>query len=647
MNSANFHFPVMLLIAAIFAALPAGCGSRPSAKTTATKPTPENAGGMLLDFEQPNPLVAWRDAQAAGLSPAPAPATEPLDISTTAPAVGPVAETQPSAPAIARSSVRPNTGLWAMNVTLEAGGKGELFHRFERPRNLERFSTISAAVMHLGSAARSGEWRAAVYLVDEDGKRVAGDTYAVTTKWRALPLDLRTASEEGLDVMHVVEVGVELVRGIAPEEGAGEPLQIQTDTWKVESDAHEYIGQKFGAAKSFYVQREGTRLEVGMVGQYEIDFFERAGTQRPWFTVRQKGNLSLGQPGTGLMLLDQDQYDALNNGVRHDAYAETFESTGKIPAATWPVVSSGTEHPSEWTWECAWTSPVAAIVEVRQEVGPYDALGQPAAALKWRFMIYQWGQVFVHAEWTKGSGAGGGTTSGAPTSDPITWALVLDRSARPPAAEETTAGNSSRLLDAIYPAALREGLSSALPDRMQTGASVGMIAKTGGVAGQNWWWTAGEGKRVFGVGIAQRGGPVDCMLLVNVPTPLMQAGSYSAYLAPPKIRVRQGELDRNFPGDVDNDGLVEPYGFQVVRLQNGRASFTLYPQERPLFYPPFLFTVPAVERDADDVKNSHMLINIDGQQFTDPPQFPDGSFLLQMPYVIDRPVQVEGVLVKR
>ncbi|HUO10361.1 MAG TPA: hypothetical protein VM008_18795 [Phycisphaerae bacterium] len=56
---------------------------------------------------------------------------------------------------------------------------------------------------------------------------------------------------------------------------------------------------------------------------------------------------------------------------------------------------------------------------------------------------------------------------------------------------------------------------------------------------------------------------------------------------------------------------------------------------------------PAVERDADDVKDSHMLINIDGQQFADPPQFPDGSFLLQMPYVIDRPVQVEGVLVRR
>jgi hypothetical protein len=201
---------------------------------------------MILDFEQPNPPVAWRDAKADVPSPAPAPATEPLDVATTAPADVPNAETQPGAPVIARSSVRPNTGLWAMNVTLEAGEKGELFHRFERPRNLERFSTISAAVMHLGAAARSGTWRAAVYLIDEDGKRIAGDAYAVTTKWRALPLDLRTASEEGLDVMHVVEVGVEFVRGVMPADASsapGEPLQIQTDTWQVETDAHTYIGQ--------------------------------------------------------------------------------------------------------------------------------------------------------------------------------------------------------------------------------------------------------------------------------------------------------------------------------------------------------------------------------------------------------------------
>ena len=51
-----------------------------------------------------------------------------------------------------------------------------------------------------------------------------------------------------------------------------------------------------------------------------------------------------------------------------------------------------------------------------------------------------------------------------------------------------------------------------MPDRMQTGAAVGMIAKTGGRGGQNWWWTAGGEKRAFGVGIAQRGGPADARI---------------------------------------------------------------------------------------------------------------------------------------
>ncbi|MGN6369978.1 MAG: hypothetical protein ACTHN5_17110 [Phycisphaerae bacterium] len=637
MNSATLRSLLLLLATGICIGALADCASHPPARPAAATPSPqEGAGGILLDFEQPDPPIAWRNSQQTGNAAPPtteaAPATEP-----TAP--GFVA-TQPAAATLARSSLQPHTGLWSMTTSLSPGQPGELFHHFQHPRNLEHFSTVSAAVMHLGSPARSGEWRAAVYLVDEDGKRITGDPYALTTKWRDIPLDLQTAAEEGLDIMHVAEVGVQFLPGRAADPEAADPLQVQTDTWKLASDAHTYIGQKFGAAKSFYVQREGTRLEVGMVGQYELDFFQRAGTQRPWFTIRQKGDLALGQPGTGLMLLDQDQYDALSTGgVRQDAYADNFESAGKMPAASWPV--AGAERPSEWTWECSWTSPVAAIVVVRQETGPYDALGQPAAEVKWRFMIYQWGQVFVHAEWTKTAGPN------APAGDPITWALVLDRSVHPPAAAPAVTANSSRLLDAIYPAAVRQGLTTALPDRMQTGAAVGMIAKTGSRGGQNWWWTAGDGKRVFGVGIAQRGGPVDCMLLANTPTPLMQAGSYSAYLVPPKVRVRQGEWDRSFPGDVDNDGLVEPYGFQVVRLQNGRVSFTLYPQERPLFYPPFLFTVPAVERQADDVKNSHMLLNIYGQQITEPPQFPDGSFLLQMPYVIDRPVQVEGVLVKK
>ena len=161
---------------------------------------------------------------------------------------------------------------------------------------------------------------------------------------------------------------------------------------------------------------------------------------------------------------------------------------------------------------------------------------------------------------------------------------------------------------------------------------------------QNWLEVVGVLKEQL---VAGAQNSADCMLLVNHPDLLTKATGFSQYLDPPKIIVRQGELDRNFPGDADNDGFVESYGFQVVRLANGRATFTIYPQQRPIFYPPFLFTIPAVERDALDVKHSQLLINIDGKQFANPPQFPDGSFLLQIPFPLNKdPVNVEAILVK-
>ena len=188
---------------------------------------------------------------------------------------------------------------------------------------------------------------------------------------------------------------------------------------------------------------------------------------------------------------------------------------------------------------------------------------------------------------------------------------------------------------------------------MQTAAPVAMIAQTAATttAKAAWWWAVKNRRKYFGNALqsdpAQAHGELFCMLLVNNPTALTQAGSFSQYLAPPRLRFRQGEPDRNFPGDPDNDGFVDAYGFQVVRLASGRAAFTIYPQERPLFYPPYLFTVPAIERQALDLKDSRVLINIDGKQFADPPRFPDGSFLLQMPYVINQPVNVEALLIHK
>jgi len=319
-----------------------------------------------------------------------------------------------------------------------------------------------------------------------------------------------------------------------------------------------------------------------------------------------------------------------------------------------------------WHSEVVWTSRVGALVEMKQTVGPFDALGRPRAEVLWRFMIYQWGQMYVDVSLTAEDAERVGR--------PVSWALALERSmiGKPRGIEMVGVdGDPEKLLRAIYPQAVRESPTiRELPHQLQGGWPVAMIGRNGAV---NPWWAAeqkagvagaGAGRTVFGVGIDGRnitpvGGRVsfDCMVLLNNPTALMMAGSFGQYLSPPRIKVRQGELDRNFPGDVDNDGFVDSYGFQVVRLSKGRASFVLDPTDvtaprgsdgaRPVFYPAVLFTVPAVEQDAVDLKNSRMLLNIDGKQFADPPQWPDGSFLLQLPYVLDRPVGVEAVVVKK
>jgi hypothetical protein len=264
-------------------------------------------------------------------------------------------------------------------------------------------------------------------------------------------------------------------------------------------------------------------------------------------------------------------------------------------------------------------------------------------------MAYQWGQVFVDVRWLRTG------ESATPVPRPVSWALM---SAEKPGNAGAAADSPERLLTEIYPATFRQDLPTALPHRMQSHTAVAMIAPASRQK-NNFWWARDavpQTRWIFGTGIVPASpdpaapgfSEATCMLLVNAPNALTMAGSFGQYLVPPKIVVRQGEIDLTYPGNWDNDpsGFVETYGFQVVRLANGRAVFSIYPQERPIFYPPILFTVPAVERDALDLKHSQLLINIDGKQFPNPPQFPDGSFLLQIPYVLDRPVTVEALLVK-
>jgi hypothetical protein len=714
----DHHLVSTCFVPLVLGCILASCGHPKASPAHAAPIAADPHVREIADFEAP-------DADALRWVPLAVPATQ----ASTAPGEG----AQPGV--LSRSSLRPFAGLWSERVVIvkpavmeggaqpsdaatlpaEKGGDtgarsgsarfertpaaagGTILRDFAQPADFGAFDQLTSQILQTGQPSLNGSYLASLELVDADKKTVRGDAFPITSRWQEVGIDLHWAFDQGLDVSRIISMGVR----IEPVSAAGEDLQafdIQTDAWKAVKQERTYlpaprsagVGGAGAAEKKFFIEAQGHRLKVGTSDLFEMDFWDRGGAMnaaelRPSFEVSslKPRRLLLGTPGTGLFLLDSSGMENLSASLRRtaddagemgQASARGREGAPAEALCSWPL-KPGMPALMRSHWEVVWTSPLAAIVELKQEYGPYDRLGEPGTLLSWRFMIYQSGQVFVHVEWTRDAagrgGAGGlGGSSENENGGPVSWGLalderVIDHSRAASGIQAGAAGDGERLLTELYPLAIRNAVNSVLPHRMQTGDPIGLIGKTAatsdgaGLAPNPWWWarisTGGEAAReevkVVGVGINAPAGAArahaDCMLLLNAPNALTRAAAASQYLSPPKVLVRQGELDRNFPGDAENDGFVEAYGFQVVRLAGGRAAFAIYPQGRPIFFPAYLFTIPAVERESLDLGHSRLLINVDGKQFADPPQFPDGSFLLQLPYVLDKPVEVEALLVRR
>ena len=89
---------------------------------------------------------------------------------------------------------------------------------------------------------------------------------------------------------------------------------------------------------------------VGMGDHYEITFLQRTGFARPWLMVEQGGGATkkqrvMGQPGTGLMILDQNGYDGLATGLQVGPYNRAMLGQGrvKLPAYAWPAIADAAE----------------------------------------------------------------------------------------------------------------------------------------------------------------------------------------------------------------------------------------------------------------------------------------------------------------
>jgi len=565
---------------------------------------------VILDFEVPNPKVIL-SADGAPSTPSTAPA--------------PAAAAPPFSPSFTRSAYQPHGGLWCLRAPVRGGQQWR--HPLDHPTDLRLYDTFWTYVMHDSAKASSGLLHARAFLEDAAGHHFESDAYPILAHWQGVPLDLLEAGQNGLALDQITAVGLHIEPAVRHERAAAPTINVQTDDWVCTSGLHTYAGQRLGAPGTFYVQRQGSRVAVGVVHKFEMVFHERAGVARPWLEIFQgpTNKCVLGQPGTGLMLLGQDQFDGLAPGLHQTAQDGHDRSApaGTPPAQSWP----GSQ--AHWVPQCVWSDPAGAIIEVQQTVGPFDRLGRPATELTWRFMIYPTGQVFVHAAWRH-------ETDFLPPV-PVTWALGVDRTTLAAPADVP-----ERLLKDIYAEAARRDI---LPHQVQVGAPVHLAAKVGGESNLYWWADAGR-CRYFGVGLPERhrAGPLDCLLLVREAGLLEVAGCFSQYITGPALRMKTGVQDMNFPGDLDNDGVVEPYGFQAIRLANGRAVFDLDPQGRPLYYPIFLISNPI---GSPSLETSRILVNIDGQQLADPPHWPDGSYLLQLPWVITKPVHLEISAVPR
>jgi hypothetical protein len=283
----------------------AGCqqpGELPPARVpvmaAAPAVTAAQAGGvkwMLLDFETPDVPVVWTPRAAAT---APGARTQPASGGGARPA------SVPPFVLLQRTNVKPQQGRWSASVPVI--GPGEVRLAPAKPLDMSGYDLLTVQVAQADAGARNGECVARLRITDSSGRMAEGDLYPVVDGWRAVPLDLRAAGRQGVDLSRIVSVGLELER----VSGGALALAVKTDAWAAEANMRGYVGSSLGAAKSFFVESRGAGIHVGSVGQYEVVVEDRGDVTAaaPW--MRVYGGLPLreviGQAGTGLYLLDAD-----------------------------------------------------------------------------------------------------------------------------------------------------------------------------------------------------------------------------------------------------------------------------------------------------------------------------------------------------
>jgi hypothetical protein len=590
----NFYWALSVLGAVLWST---AC-SHQAPKFTKTEDRPNGAVRLVkqvvLDsFEQPSSDCTWTPA-----APATMPASKPGQASPPADAL------------LRRESENPSDRNWALAV--EAVHPGTLHHAFNH-LNLGSSDTLTAdvrsSVFPNPPAARLG-------ITDAGGHQFMGDPYRLFNPWQTITLDLIAARAAGIEIEDITDIALQITAGAGP---ATSRCDVVTDRWTASALQANTVGDPTGSDGTFYITQQGEHLRIGQAGRFEVTFTNRAGADDPWLSLTQgpEKHAVFGAPGSGLFLLDQDHFDLLAIHQTRGPLAGDGSTNDAGPA----LASLGATD-AVFKWSLVWSCPFAALVDVQQTGGAIARNGRPGFTADWRFLIYRTGQAYVQWQCTRDP------ESTVPL--PVSWALSVDAATLQPVDQAP-----ERVLDGLY--ADTNAPRELWPYQFQRGMPASLIAEVGDVERNLEWWSVRNGRAITGTGLPTRlrNGPLNCVLLLNQPTLLTVAGESSAALHRTLPTMQTGTLDTHFPGDPDNDGYVDALGFYAINLDHGRAIMDLDPGNRPIFHPAFLF----ISRDAPTTHPP--LVLVDGQQWNHAPRWPDGSTLLQLPYVIDRPVHIE------
>jgi hypothetical protein len=498
-------------------------------------------------------------------------------------------------------------GKFGLHQTLTGGGR--LVMKLDPPQDMSNATDLELWLKQTTGSNATNSYRARATLRDAAGRSAESEIIAIRESWQPLRIHLaETVSEKNVNLNLIQEVALEIV----PRDTARPPeITIASDDWQLLNDRHTYTT---GTPEQLRVEQRGAALVITRPDSWALELINRYGSGKPWLKLTHHGDpapILTSGTATGLVWLDQAGFDGIAPALEQRFNAKPATANqAQLPTQSWPGPITLSQ------WRLRWANALAASVEVQQDIGVAEGSGASPMTLTWNMTLWVDGRVYFEVVPKAQSGE---------FPPPVTLAMILPeslvRTQTPP--PEFAAYYPAGAWGGIYPHSFQAHLPVALGLR-------------GIEQERDPLWRARPGQYyVTGIGIPTRlrTGPWQGMLVLDQRDPEILAAWQGQWLDATRPVFTRGKLESMHPLDADNDGMADDLGAWMVQLHQGRASFTLDPQQRQIVHPLFLVTgVPP---------GQGVFVNVDGHQTRSSVTLAEGGVLVQVPLRLKRAVHVE------